>query len=126
MPRVRALVLLGLFLVNQAACTSWQVPKVTPQEYVAQHPDKKVRVTQKDQHGGWSTDAGVVLTGVRFSGDSVFGRDKKGQPVAFSLQQLAVVEVRATDGMLTGLAVLGIGAVATLVVGAIGAVSQDP
>ena len=126
MPRLRALVLLGVFVVNQAACTSWQVPKVTPQEYAAQHPGARIRLTPKDEHGGWSTDAGVVLTEVRFSVDSVFGRNPKGKPVAFSLQQVAVVEVRAKDGVRTGLAVLGIGVVATLVVGAIGALSQDP
>jgi len=126
MPRTRALVLLILFVVNQAACTSWQVPKVTPQEYVTKHPDKKVRVTPTNEYGGRNAKAGVVLTEVRFSGDSVLGRNPKGQPVAFSLQQVAVVEVRAKDGVRTGLAVLGTGVVATLVVGAIGALSQDP
>ena len=105
MPRVRALVLLGLFLVNQAACTSWQVPKVTPQEYAAQHPDKKWRFTAKDDQGGWSTAAGVVLTEVRFSGDSVFGRNPNGQPVAYSLSQVGVIEVRRVSAVRTTLLV---------------------
>jgi hypothetical protein len=112
-PRTRAIFLLALFVANQAACTSWQVPKVTPQEYVAQHPDKKVRVTAKDEHGVWSTDAGVVLTEVRFSADSVFGRGPSGQPVAYSLSQVVTVEVRAKDGAATSLlvlALLGVGA----------------
>jgi hypothetical protein len=95
-------------MVNQAACHSWQVPKVTPQEYVAQHPDKKVRVTTKDEHGTWNPDAGVVLTEVRFSGDSVSGRDKKGQPVAFSFQQVVAIKVRRANGAATALLALAI------------------
>ena len=118
MPRVRALFLLALFIVNQAGCTSWQVPKVTPQEYATQHPEKKVRVTAKDEQGGWDTKTGVVLTEVRFSGDSVLGRDPKGQPVAYSLNQVATIEVRAKDGVLTALAVIGIGVPIVLLVGA--------
>lgn len=105
-PRFRALFLLSLFMVDQASCTSWQVPKVTPQEYVTQHPDKKVRVTAKDEQGGWNTKAGVVLTGVRFAGDSVLGRDRKRQPFALSLQQVGAIEVRGKNGVLTGLLVV--------------------
>ena len=106
MPRVRALFLLGLFVVNQAACTSWQVPKVTPQEYVAQHPGKGIRVAQKDALGGNTK----VLWAVRFVGDSVFGQDETGQPVGYSLQQVATIEVRRVDGVLTGLLLLPIAA----------------
>jgi len=119
MPRFRALFLLGLFLVNQAACTSWQVPKVTPQEYVAQHTDStatfvidgrpvydqpndrvKMRLTLKDEQDK------VVLTGVRFSPDSVFGRDPKSQPTAYSLRHVATFEVRGKDGVRTALLAL--------------------
>ena len=121
MPRIRALVLLGLFLVNQAACTSWRVPlNVTPQEYAAQHPDKEVRVTPKNEYGGRNTKAGVVLTEVRFSGDSVLGKNPHtGQPVAFSLQQVAAMEVRRVNGVRTVFAVLGIGLASLLVIGII-------
>jgi hypothetical protein len=98
MPRFRALFLLALFILNQVACTSWQVPKVSPQEYVTKHPDKKVRVTATDVPGNNKAKARVVLRGVRFAGDSVFGQDKNGQPLAFSLQQMARLEVRRVDG----------------------------
>jgi len=83
-------------------------PQGHPQEYVTQHPDKKVRVTAKDEQGGWNTKAGVVLTGVRFAGDSVLGRDRKGQPFALSLQQVGAIEVRGKDGLLTGLLVVAL------------------
>jgi len=110
MPRVRALVLLGLFLVNQAACTIWQVPKVTPQEYLVQHPYKDIRITPKDVDG--KQQRSVVLRGIRFSGDSILGNDHRGQPVAYSLQHVATFEVRHVNGALTVFAVLGIGLVA--------------
>jgi len=124
MPRVRPLVLLGLFLVNQAACYSWQAPKVTPQEYAAQHTDslatfvidgrptydqpnervKKMRITLKDEQG--APLGVVVLTGVWFSGDSVFGRDSKSQPTGFSLQQVAAMKVRRVNEGRTALLVV--------------------
>jgi len=126
MPRVRALVLLGLFVANQVACTSWQVPKVTPQEYVAQHPDSTVtgatdgrptyeqrgdplrmRITLKDPQG--KSPAKIELTGIRFSEDSIFGRESKGEPRGYSLGQVAKVEVRGAAPGLTGLAVVGVG-----------------
>ena len=130
MPRIRALVLLGLFLVNQAACTSWQVPKVTPQEYAAQHPDStvtgaidgqptyeqrsdrmKMRITPKDEQG--NPEDKVVLTGVRFSEDSVFGRDPRGQPIASSLRHVATFEVRgAAPGRTAFLLVACVGLIA--------------
>jgi len=132
-PRFRALFLLGLFLLDQTACTSWQVPKVTPQEYVAQQPDstvafviegrptyeqrsdpRKMRLTLTDEPG--NPPSKVVLTGVRFSGDSVFGRFKS-QPVAYSLRHVTMFEVHRVDGMRTVFAVLGIG-VLVLVAGA--------
>jgi len=94
-------------VVNQVACMTWQLPKVTPQAYVAQNPDRDIRITPKNEHGDPTFGAGVVLTGVRFSGDSIFGRDPKGQPLAFSLQQLSALEVRRVDGVRTGLWVLG-------------------
>lgn len=127
MPRFRALFLLGLFVVNQAACTSWQVPKVTPQEYVANHPGKKVRVTAKDEHGGWDTKTGVVLTEVRFSVDSVIGRDPNGQPVAYGLSQVGMIEVRRASAVRTTLLVAWISFVA-LGIGALGAavIACDP
>jgi hypothetical protein len=106
-PRFRALLLLGLSVANQAACHSWQVPKVTPQEYVTQHPDKKVLVTAKGEHGMWNPE-GVVLTEVRFSGDSVSGRDKKGQPVAFGVQQVVAIQVRRVNVTATALLTLAI------------------
>jgi len=122
MPRVRALFLLGLFVVNQAACTSWQAPNVTPQEYVGQQPDstvafviegrptyeqrgdaRKMRLTLTDEHG--NPPIKVVLTGVRFSGDSVFGRDPKDQPTAYSLRHVTTFEVRGAAPVRTGLLV---------------------
>jgi hypothetical protein len=125
MPRLRALVLLGLFLMDQAACTSWQLPKVTPQEYAAQRPDStatfvidgrpvydqpndrvKMRLTMKGEQGPHPRK--VVLTGVRFSADSVFGRDHTRQPIAYTLRQVAKYEVRGANGGLTLLAVLGV------------------
>ena len=115
MPRARALILLALFVLNQDACTSWQLPKVTPQAYVAQHPGKTIRVTVTT--GIYQKN--VVLKGVRFSGDSVFGRDPTDQPVAFSLQQVAGVEVREQDGRRTALAVIGIGATVLAILTAI-------
>jgi hypothetical protein len=135
MPRIRALVLLGIFLVNQAACTSWQVSKVTPQEYVAQQPDStvafvtdgrptyelrgdplKMRITLKTERG--NPQGQVVLTGVRFSGDSVIGQNPHtGQPTAYSLRQVTTFEVRKVNGVRTVFAVLGIGLLA-LVAGA--------
>ena len=133
MPRIRALVLLGLFLVNQAACTSWQVPKVTPQEYAAQHRDstvafvidgqqtykqrsdpRKMRFTLKDEQGQ------VALTGVRFSEDSVFGQNPyTGQPIAFSLQRVRAMEVRRVNGVATGPLVAAIVVPIGLLVGAV-------
>jgi hypothetical protein len=104
MPRFRALVLLGLFLVNQAACYSWQAPKVTPQEYVTQHPNKKVRVTAKDEQG--KSQSSVVLKGVRFSEDSVFGSNKKDQPIAYSLREVGTIKVRRVDGVGTAFLIL--------------------
>lgn len=139
MPRLRALVLLGLFLMNQAACTSWQLPKVTPQEYAAQRPDStatfvidgrpvydqpndrvKMRITLKDEQT--SPPHKVVLTGVRFSADSVFGRDHTRQPIAYSLRQVAQYEVRGANGGLTLLAGLG---VVILVGGVVGLVCSQ-
>jgi len=114
MPRFRALFLLGLFLVNQAACTSWQVPKVTPQEYVAQHPDTKVLVTLKNDHGSQDTQAGVVLAGVRFSGDSILGHGPEGQPLAYRLQQLGAIKVSRVNGLLTAWLVLAVASIAAL------------
>jgi len=133
MPRLRALVLLGVFVVNQAACTSWQVPKVTPQEYVGQQPDstvafviegrptyeqrgdaRKMRLTLTDEHG--NPPIRVVLTGVQFSGDSIFGRSKS-QTFAYSLRHVTMFEVHKVDGVRTVFAVLGIG-VLVLVAGA--------
>ena len=128
MPRLRALSLLALFVVNQAACTSWQLPQVTAQDYVAPRPDStvtfvidgrpvydqpndrvKMRITLKSPQG--TPPAKVILTGVRFSGDSVFGRDPTSQPIGYSLRQVAKFEVRRADGALTLLTVLGIGIV---------------
>ena len=150
MPRVRAFVLLSLFVVNQAACYSWQVPKVRPQEYAAQHTDSaayverrldstatfvidgrpiydqrndrgnrpndqvtmrhdqsKMRITLKDEQG--KPQGNVVLTGVRFSRDSVFGHNPHtGQPIAFSMQQVRAMEVRRVNGVATGLLVAAI------------------
>jgi len=100
LPRLRALLVSTLVIGNEAACTSWQLPWVTPQQYVTQYPDTKVRVTAKDEQG--SLQSSVVLKEVRFSEDSVFGRDLEGQPVAFSLQEVAWIEVREKDGFLTG------------------------
>jgi len=124
MPRFRALFLLALFIVNQAACTSWQVPKVAPQESVAQKPEKKVRITVKDEQGGWNPRAGIVLTGVRFSTDSIFGHDPKGQPVAYSLRQVATIEVRQKDGLATALLVIGIALPVVLLIVAAIALTQ--
>lgn len=112
MPRVRALFLLGLFVVNQAACTTWQVPSVTPQEYVTQHPDAKVRVTAKDEQGVWSPGAGVVLAGARFSADSVSGRGPEDQPIAFSLRRVVTIEVRRVSGAATGFLLVSVGLIA--------------
>ena len=125
MPRFRALFLLGLFVANRAACTSWQVPKVTPQEYVAQQPDstvafviegrptyeqrsvpRKMRLTLQNEHG--NPPSKVVLAGVRFSEDSVYGRSRS-QPVAYSLRHVTMFEVHKVDGVRTVFAVLGIG-----------------
>jgi len=56
---------------------------------------------------------------VRFSADSVSGRDKKGLPVAFSLEQVAAMEVRKVNGVATALlVVIGIGVPIVLLVGA--------
>jgi len=107
MPRLRALVLLGLFLVNHVACTSWQLPKVTPQHYVEQRPGTKVRITPKDELG--KPQRTVVLREVYFARDSVFGRDPKGQPLAYSLPQVAPIEVHgANRGRTTLLLVVGV------------------
>ena len=115
MLRVRALFLLGMFVVNQAACYSWQAPKVSPQAYAAQHPYKDIRILPKNEHGDPNLEAAVVLRDVRFSGDSVFGRDPNGRSLAFGIQHVAAMEVRGMDGVRTGLAVL---LVPTFVVGA--------
>lgn len=101
MPRLRALVLLGLFLVNQAACTSWQVPKVTPQHYVEQRPGTKIRITPKNGPG--KPQHSVVLREVYFARDSVFGRDPKGQPLAYGLPQVVPIEVHGANGGRTAL-----------------------
>ena len=106
MPRVRAWFLLSLFVVNQAACYSWQTPKVTPQAYVAKHPDKEVRITPKNEQGDLDYVSRVVLSDVRFSGDSVFGRDPDGQPLTFSLQHVALIETYRVWVVPTALAVL--------------------
>ena len=108
MPRLRALILLALFVVNQAACTSWQAPKVTPQEYATHPPGGTVRVTPKDPQG--NPQRSVVLTGARFARDSVTGRDHKNRRIAFSLQQVAAIEVRRPDDGATGLLLVGVAA----------------
>jgi len=125
MPRIRALVLLGLFLVNQAACTSWQVPlNVTPQEYVTQHPDKELRVTPKDELG--KSQSSMVLTNVRFSADSVFGRDSESWPTAYNLRHVATFEVRVKDGVRTALLVVAVPLVAVGVLAAFAYADDSP
>jgi hypothetical protein len=78
-----------------------------------------MRVTLKGEQG--NPQGKVVLTGVRFSGDSVLGRDPKGQPTAYSLRHVTMFEVRGKDGVRTAFAVLGIGLAAFLGIGAIAA-----
>jgi hypothetical protein len=107
MPRARALFLLGLILVNQAACYSWKAPTVTPEAYAAEHPGQAFRIIPINEYGDPDFAAGVLLRDVRFSGDSLFGRDPKGRPVALNRQHVAAMDVRSLDGARTGAAVVG-------------------
>jgi len=108
MPRLRALTLLALFVVNQAACTSWQVPKVTPEEYAKQSSGDAIRITPKDGQG--NSQRTVVLTRVYFARDTVFGSDPQGHRIAFSLHQVAGLEVRRADGVATGFLLVALAA----------------
>ena len=100
-PRARVLVAGALFLANvSAACTSWRVQAVTPQELLAREHPNAIQVRAQ---GG----AKFVLSSPRLEGDSLTGYVKR---VARRIPMATVdnLAIRRFNGLKTAGLIVGI------------------
>ena len=95
--RTIAVVLLLLYL---PACTSWQVGKPSPEEFLENEQPEKVRVTQ-------TNGSRVELVAPKVRADSLVGT-VKGDTVSIALSEVQKVEVKEADSTRTGILVAGI------------------
>ena len=90
-PRARSLIAGVLLLANVgAACTSWQVQSVTPQELLAREHPGSIQVRER---GG----AVFVLTAPRVTGDSLTGY-LEGVPRTIPMAAVDQLALRKSDG----------------------------
>jgi hypothetical protein len=107
-PRARALIAGVLLLGNvSAACTSWRVQSVTPQELLAREHPNAIQVREQ---GG----AKYVLGSPRLEGDSLTGYVKRVErriPMV-TIDRVAVRRFNAikTVGLIVGIPVAGLAA----------------
>ena len=90
-PRARGLIAGVLLLANVgAACTSWRVQSVTPQELLAREHPSSIQVRER---GG----AVFVLTAPRVTGDSLTGYSKR-VPRTIPMAAVDQLALRKRDG----------------------------
>ena len=94
--RFIACILLPCYLV---ACTSWKTQEASPQQVLADEQPDKVRVTLTD-------GSQVVLAEPAISGETLTG-SADGQQRSIPLADVADVEVKKTEALLTSALVLG-------------------
>ena len=90
-----------LLLLYLPACTSWQVGKPSPEEFLENEHPEKVRVTQTD-------GSRVELMSPAVRADSLVGRVNGGTSVSIALSEVQKVEVRESDSTKTGLLAAGV------------------
>jgi hypothetical protein len=77
-----------------AACTSWQVQSVSPEQLIADEQPSTVRVLLQD--GGR-----VVVNSPRISADSLLGVTRRSQPASVLLANISELAVRRTSVLKT-------------------------
>ncbi len=114
---LRRLTICLLFPAYLAACSSWYVQEVSPQQLIAEEQPGKIRVTRTD-------GSQVVLEQPRVSGDTLMGCRVQGQrrcpsdpgaveadqQVSISLSRVTDVAIQKTDPGKTFSAVVVVGA----------------
>ncbi len=101
-----------LFLLYLPGCTSWQVGRPTPEEFLESEQPDEVRVTQTD-------GSRVELMSPEVRADSLVGtaRGDTVRVVSIPLSGISFVEVKKVSTIKTFLLVYGLTAVVALVVG---------
>jgi hypothetical protein len=108
-----------LLLLYLPACAGWHAESVTPPAVVVSHGPSQVRVRRTD-------GSRVTLSQPRVHGDTLYGQAGSDlRWIGVPLTEVTGLETHHTDPAKTALAVLGLGAVAAVIVAGI-QLSQDP